>query len=241
MSRRDDIQWNTIAIESVAIVISILLAFAIDAWWADHQDRKSEVKLLQSLRTEFAANLEVIPRHIGYEQDSFNAAQAMIDSIREALPDDTFLAPDYLIVASTVHGSFDAVSGIYDAAQQSGDIRLIENMELRENLATWPGLVQDAVENQQIKRTIWGPKLLSEMMLQVDMSEVRRVIESCGYGQLESCASQDFTMQPSLELLGMLTEIRDWSREATAELEQTRKFAEKTVALIDSELERLGN
>jgi hypothetical protein len=29
------IPWTTIAVEAVAIVLSILLAFAIDAWWTE--------------------------------------------------------------------------------------------------------------------------------------------------------------------------------------------------------------
>jgi hypothetical protein len=37
MTRLQDIPWVRILAESVAIVASILLAFAVDAWWADRQ------------------------------------------------------------------------------------------------------------------------------------------------------------------------------------------------------------
>lgn len=35
------IHWKRIAVEAAAIVISILLAFAIDAWWVEKKDRPS--------------------------------------------------------------------------------------------------------------------------------------------------------------------------------------------------------
>lgn len=43
------IRWPTIFVESVAIVGSILLAFWIDAWWADSQQREREAIVLQTL------------------------------------------------------------------------------------------------------------------------------------------------------------------------------------------------
>ncbi len=38
--------------EGVLIVASILVAFAIDAWWAERQERQEELLLLEALRAE---------------------------------------------------------------------------------------------------------------------------------------------------------------------------------------------
>ena len=38
MSIAQTIQWKRLFVEAVAIVGSILLAFAIDAWWEDRSD-----------------------------------------------------------------------------------------------------------------------------------------------------------------------------------------------------------
>lgn len=42
-------QWKRLIIESAAIIASILLAFAIDAWWDDRTNRADERVVLQSL------------------------------------------------------------------------------------------------------------------------------------------------------------------------------------------------
>ena len=46
--------------EAIAIVLSILAAFAIDAGWDEWQDRGEERELLVDLRTEYEANLALV-------------------------------------------------------------------------------------------------------------------------------------------------------------------------------------
>jgi hypothetical protein len=50
--------WSRLIAESLAIIASILVAFAIDAWWQDRQERKDERQYVSSLRQEFSAELE---------------------------------------------------------------------------------------------------------------------------------------------------------------------------------------
>ena len=60
MSKTSEIPWNRIGIEAIAIVGSILLAFAIDAWWAERLERADEEVQLDRIRTEFSTNIERI-------------------------------------------------------------------------------------------------------------------------------------------------------------------------------------
>ena len=43
-------QWPRFVIEGVVIVASILLAFGIEAWWAEVQDREDEREIHRSFR-----------------------------------------------------------------------------------------------------------------------------------------------------------------------------------------------
>jgi hypothetical protein len=60
MTETQNIPWKRITVEAAAIVGSILLAFAIDAWWNDHQNRAEERRVLVGLKSEFEQNLELI-------------------------------------------------------------------------------------------------------------------------------------------------------------------------------------
>ena len=71
MSNEPRKQWTLrIAAESAAIVASILLAFAIDALWADRQDRQEEQKSLLALRSELQSNLAAIEKQLAYRPAS---------------------------------------------------------------------------------------------------------------------------------------------------------------------------
>ena len=53
MSETEAIRWKQISAEAVAIVVSILLAFWIDAWWDGLKDRREEREILIGLEVEF--------------------------------------------------------------------------------------------------------------------------------------------------------------------------------------------
>lgn len=54
---KQEIPWNRLIIEAIVIVGSILLAFAIDAWWDDLGRRESEREYLQALVDDYAEGL----------------------------------------------------------------------------------------------------------------------------------------------------------------------------------------
>ncbi len=51
------IPWLRVFVEGVVIVGSILLAFGLQAWWGERQERRAEQELLLNLQGEFSANL----------------------------------------------------------------------------------------------------------------------------------------------------------------------------------------
>jgi len=55
---RQGLDWRRLGAEAAAILVSILLAFAIDAAWGMHLDRRREWSYLERLRAEFLENRE---------------------------------------------------------------------------------------------------------------------------------------------------------------------------------------
>jgi hypothetical protein len=52
-SIRNPIPWGQLTVEGIAIIVSILQAFWIDAWWDDRQNVDEEREILIGLETEF--------------------------------------------------------------------------------------------------------------------------------------------------------------------------------------------
>ena len=58
MSDTRSIQWKRISVEAAAIVVSILLAFWIDAWWNDRQESLEKTIMVAALQEDFARSRE---------------------------------------------------------------------------------------------------------------------------------------------------------------------------------------
>ncbi len=69
--------WLRILVEGVVIVGSILLAFAIDAWWDGRQDRTQEQAYLRMLATDMQETLANNAR-FGGRADSIDWAGARL-------------------------------------------------------------------------------------------------------------------------------------------------------------------
>jgi hypothetical protein len=73
MTKPQNVPWKRLFAEAAAIVLSILLAFAIDAWWEDRGDRQTELLLLQRLKADFS-EINVAIRMIEAEHRETSAA-----------------------------------------------------------------------------------------------------------------------------------------------------------------------
>lgn len=60
------------------MVLSILVAFAIDAWWDAHQLRDAEAAAMEALRDELVQNREVLQRSIAFNQTSQRSASLFL-------------------------------------------------------------------------------------------------------------------------------------------------------------------
>ena len=74
--------WGRVVVEGIVIVVSILLAFGIDAWWNDSQARDRERSYLVSLQQEFTLALEETSSF--RRQRALHAAEALIGQAQGA-------------------------------------------------------------------------------------------------------------------------------------------------------------
>jgi hypothetical protein len=124
--------------EVVAIVGSILLAFAIDAWWDDVQLRRDETAAMQQLRDEFLSNSEAIR---AAEQSHRRAELAFGDMLRiirdKGDPAGSYTVPDSVLFELGSWTTLDPATGVLEALVSSGRILLIDDSELA--LTSHPG------------------------------------------------------------------------------------------------------
>ena len=146
MSDVKNVQWRRLAAEIAAIVLSILLAFAIDAWWEDRGDQKSEQWLLQRLKADFT-EIQVALQLIENEHKETSAACLTLlgFAVGEPLPNSPEVDRMVALVFLTSR-TFNPGSGATAAFLNSEGAKLVENQPLANLLLAWPGVVEELQE-----------------------------------------------------------------------------------------------
>jgi len=136
MSVERKIPWSRIAVEGIAIVASILLAFTIDAWWGDRQRADAEQVVLQTLLEDLRLKQVLLT-----DMSRFN--KAIVESVETLLRAAAATGPklsegtiDNLISDTWwVHNDALWDSAPLNLLTTGGNLALISNPELVQELA----------------------------------------------------------------------------------------------------------
>lgn len=142
-----EVPWFRVFVEGTVIVGSILLAFGIDAAWADRQERSEEQLLLNSLADEFEDARAQLASGLEDHHWVRQAATGLMElGEGEALPTDSIATAAYLVYHTVF--STHVVTGTLDGAAASAKLGLVTNRNLRGNLAAWPSVYGEFSEQQ---------------------------------------------------------------------------------------------
>lgn len=162
---KNNIQWKRLTAEAVAIVLSIMLAFWIDAWWAEKLERNLEREELSRLADEMTSNRDRIHRTVsedGTNELSRVASLRVYAIINEAMESgtSTVAVPDTLLARIIQTPTFESETPVYDGLVQSGRIEILENRRILAAMARWDRLIRNAVEQQLRARRFVDDQLI---------------------------------------------------------------------------------
>jgi hypothetical protein len=154
MKNTRDIPWIRLFSEATAIVVSILLAFSIEAWWEGRQLAEEEQSALLQLRSEFIRNVEILEdkrnNHVAVEQSMLTLLQYITDRKAEDLSQATVLND---LDKAIIRWTFEAETSVLSSLIGSGKLSIIQSDMLRNALGGWPAKIQDVVEDEM---AIWN-------------------------------------------------------------------------------------
>jgi hypothetical protein len=141
--------FSSLSLEGGVIVISIMLAFVLDALW-DSSKREREAQLaLVSLEDEFAANLEacvfVLDHHLKQAGHLNQVLSMSLESI-EAMGDEEATSAYYAFCSPK---SFDALLGTTNSVISTGTFSILQDAALRRELDIFLNLMDDTREDIQ--------------------------------------------------------------------------------------------
>jgi hypothetical protein len=153
----------------MAIVVSILLAFAIQAWWEGRKDREFEADSLSRLSIEFTENRERLDRS---RFESIARRAELLYRMVESLPTDgqAIQLPDSLLVLGVP--TFDRVTPTLDGLIASSRLDLIQSMRVQEAGAGWERMLVQVQEIEESARAFEDLRLRPGLASRGDVSRV---------------------------------------------------------------------
>ena len=144
-----------LAAEGFVVVASILIAFALDAWWAERQLEQEIAEDLAIVEYEMAENIRLAQLTIDIMEQVVAASNIIIAAL-EAQPDSAIVeVPDNTVFWGFFSNpTFDPSLGGTDAWIAAGRLAGIDSPQLRQRLASVRGKVADVREEQLVGRDI---------------------------------------------------------------------------------------
>ena len=147
MASIQPVPWLRIGAESVAIIGSILLAFAIDASWDSRIERAEEQAYLGTLQIQFDESLDLLKSHVLRLKNAREATRLILSIDEANLQAVVWEDFGKLLRQSMALGRLNLPSGALEALVSSGDLKILADRELAARLANWSSLIAEGYEN----------------------------------------------------------------------------------------------
>jgi hypothetical protein len=162
--------WRTIVVEMLVIVSSILLAFALDAWWDARLESKEGAAVRAALVSEFNAVRAEVEFSALRNKRIIAAADSMLQLLRNATA--PVEATAGTIGALVLTPTTDARRGALDALIASGRLQLLGNDSLQGLVANWPAVLDDIREEEQAAKAFVHEQLLPYLARTINVSPI---------------------------------------------------------------------
>jgi hypothetical protein len=142
MTKPEYIPWKRIIVEGVAVVVSILLAFGIDAWWSERQERQAELEYLIALQKDFVETRESLDNQVNDVSRLFDNVDQVLSVIADIQT--TELPESFSKMVGRAYSIPRPVpiTGTYEDMVNSGSVQLIRNDDLRVALAKFMSVLE---------------------------------------------------------------------------------------------------
>jgi hypothetical protein len=147
--------FGKLVAEGVMVVVSILIAFSLEAWWDGRGEEQAYAEAMASVRFELESNRARLLQEAASVDRITGAGQSLLDAMRERADLPRIEVADtlaFLITSWTP--SMEVSLGASDALIASGKLAQVRNPELRLGLAGIRDRFSDIVEDQLVARMI---------------------------------------------------------------------------------------
>jgi hypothetical protein len=241
------VPWWRLLAEGAAIVLSILLAFSIDAWWDGRREYRREQALLAGLLEDFRSSRPDLESRLALARRMAQGTSGFLQMVSGGVPGETLTVPDALILATLGGPTYEPSTNTLDAALAAGEIELLSDQALRSELATWRRTLSDTREDELEVRRVTNEQLVPLLARSIDVGPYFDEVlawsggDPHGAGRLIEAGPDGLpgsaTVAASNELAGALALRKFYVEFAAADLEELLSSLDRSVGLLQRQLE----
>ncbi len=227
--------------EGVLIVVSILLAFGIEAWWADYGESRDEVEALKYLREDFVETAQRLTSASEGHRRIFESSVRLLKMTGPTAPDQiNKLTVDSLLMDLIGGPRVFPVTATLDALMGSGRLDIISSSELRRELAAWSAAMAELQETEREARVQMDQRFLPLIWDYVPVVTLDLTALTETYGDVGLTPSRFSRRYDALfterRFENSVEERMNSSRNALERLSVTQGMVAKILSLVDREL-----
>jgi len=148
-------------VEGSTIIGSILLAFALDAWW-DNRNREDELSgQLEVVAREMRSAREALQRALDAHDMNAYLAEHLMSALGRVAVGSEVVVSDTLVGPLFPQVTADVTTGSLDAFVAEGGLELIEDVDIRIHLLDWPTRIADLLDDEIYLRDFASADLAS--------------------------------------------------------------------------------
>ena len=140
--------WRKMFLEGTAIVASILLAFAIDAWWENRQQHASDIEHLQGVLEELQSHRLLLSEAIESHRTTVDLGYEFFSLLSRNQTDEDKARTSEVIDLLFNFYRINAPFGSLQTAMSSGAIARMTDVGLASDVASWPTTIEDLLEEE---------------------------------------------------------------------------------------------
>lgn len=233
------IPWRRVFVDGVVIIGSILLAFGIDAWWAEQGARAAERAELVRIRDELIADRSRVEADSRSHARRAAASLEILRLIADVTSESTVVElPDSLLALIVQSPTFEARTPALDGLQESGRIAIIRDTQVRTALASWERLLVNTLERETEARQFVNVQLVPALIERGDVGHVlrgaRRVIRVGSWSEVGLVGST--RIQADLEFSGLVSQRYAMSEHPSNTLDRALGALDDLVTAIERAL-----
>ena len=238
MINTKQIPWMRIITEGCVIVVSILLAFAIDAWWSERIEREQEREHLLAMRSEFQSSIEGLNGVYSSIQQHAKTIEELIIELKSVEHGQSILVSAERMGSVNVWRTTDVSTSTLTALMSSGNLNQLSNPALRSALAGFPAVLLDMTEDEIVSQR-FAEQVMSTYLVKAGLAEI--VYANRGGNEalkeILTTAPSEIAVIHTPELINLLTVRRLHLFFSELSIPEVTDYLTNLISMIDDELD----